>query len=34
LRRNIFVRIRFTQSGAYDCTPYSLSYFFDAGLCR
>lgn len=31
---DIFLRVRGSQSPAFECSPYTLSYNFDAGFCR
>ena len=29
-----YIRVRGLNAPAFECRPYTLSYFFDAGLCR
>lgn len=33
-RYTVYVRIRGTGTPGFECAPYGLSYYFDAGLCR
>ncbi|MEZ4404541.1 MAG: hypothetical protein R3B06_31260 [Kofleriaceae bacterium] len=33
-RYTVYVRVRGANAPGFECAPYTLSYFFDAGLCR
>jgi hypothetical protein len=30
----VYIRVRGLNAPGFECSPYTLSYFFDAGLCR